>query len=330
MSMRILVVRFSSIGDIVLTTPVFRLLKVRFPDAEVHWVTKASFAGVLDGNSNIDKVWKWDVEAERLELKKNSFDFIVDLQKNARSRQVKWMFLGTPNATIRKENLKKILWVVFKQHRLRKFPWLSKRIECKSFTRRCIDVLSIFKVEDDHQGLDFYVDSNEVKEVMSKLGNAANFVCLSLGGSFFTKRLPRYKWQELIGGLNRDVVFIGGNSEMEEADGLEKELLSNNFQFNVVNLVGKLSLKESAAVVKLSEGVITGDTGMLHISAALGKNVQLLWGNTIPEFGMVPPLKAGTSLMQHEVTGLGCRPCSKLGFGACPKGHFNCMNNLQI
>jgi len=328
--MRILVIRFSSIGDIVLTTPVFRLLKARFPDAEIHWVTKASFAGVLDGNPNIDQVWKWDVESERSELKKNSFDFVVDLQKNARSRQVKWMFLGTPNATIAKENLKKIIWVVFKQHRLRKFSWLSKWLESRSFSDRCIDVLRVFGVEKDHQGLDFHIDSIDENEVISKLGAVTNFVCLSLGGSFFTKRLPRHKWQELIKGLNQNVVFIGGNSDMEEAFGLEKELLSNNFQFNLVNLVGKLSLKESAAVVKLSEGVITGDTGMLHISAALGKDIQLLWGNTIPEFGMVPPIKNGTSLIQNEVTGLGCRPCSKLGFDACPNGHFKCMNNLQI
>lgn len=328
--MRILVVRFSSIGDIVLTTPVFRLLKARFPKAEIHWVTKGAFASVLDGNLNIDRVWKWDDAEERKELKKSSFDFVVDLQKNARSRQVKWMFFGTPNTTISKQNFRKLIWVAFKQHRLKKWPWLAKVLECRSFTNRCIDVLRVFGVEDDVQGLDFQVDTHTEKEVRNHFSGFSDFTCLSLGGSFFTKRLPLQKWQQLIVDLNSDVVLIGGSSDISEADALEKALLSSDFQFKVKNLVGKLSLKESAAVVKLSARVFTGDTGMLHISAALGKQVHLIWGNTIPEFGMVPPLKQGGELFQNEVEGLSCRPCSKLGFDACPKGHFNCMNNLQI
>jgi heptosyltransferase-2 len=330
--MRILVVRFSSIGDIVLTTPVFRLLKTHFPEAEVHWVTKSSFSSVLDGNPYIDTIWKWDDDAERRELRGISFDFVVDLQKNARSRQVKWMFYGTPNVTISKQNLMKVAWVVLKQHRIKKWPWLADKLTCRSFTDRCIDTLSVFGIANDFKGLDFSIESQAEVLMRSKLKELGTFVCLSLGGSFFTKRLPLQKWHELVIGLKSHVVLIGGKSDAEQATKLENMILSdlrgNGFQ--VLNLVGDLSLMESAAVIKMSHSVCTGDTGMLHIAAALGKNVHLFWGNTIPEFGMQPPVKLGGELMQLEVEGLNCRPCSKLGFDACPKGHFNCMNNLQI
>jgi heptosyltransferase-2 len=330
--MRILVVRFSSIGDIVLTTPVFRLLKTHFPDAEIHWVTKTSFASVLEGNPYIDRTWKWDNDQDRKVLRGTSFDFVVDLQKNARSRQVKWMFFGTPHVTISKQNFKKILWVLFKQHRIRKWPWLSKTLTTRSFTDRCIDVLGVFGISNDHKGLDFSVDSTTEDEVVTKLNGLNRFACFSMGGSFFTKRLPLQKWQQLLVGLNSHVVLIGGKSDAEEAIKLQNmihsDLLGHGFQ--VLNLVGELNLKESAVVIQFSNAVYTGDTGMLHISAALGKEVKLFWGNTIPEFGMEPPMKMGGKLMQFEVEGLNCRPCSKLGFDACPKGHFGCMNNLQI
>jgi ADP-heptose:LPS heptosyltransferase len=199
--MRILVVRFSSIGDIVLTTPVFRLLKTHFPEAEIHWVTKASFTSVLEGNPYIDRTWKWDDDQDRKVLRGTSFDFVVDLQKNARSRQVKWMFFGTPHVTISKQNFKKILWVLFKQHRIRKRPWLSKTLTTRSFTDRCIDVLGVFGISNDHKGLDFSVDSTTEDEVVTKLKGLNRFACFSMGGSFFTKRLPLQKWQQLVVGV---------------------------------------------------------------------------------------------------------------------------------
>lgn len=328
--MRILVVRFSSIGDIVLTTPVFRLLKTRFPEAEIHWLTKTSFVNVLSGNPHIHRTWKWDDDDERRELRQTHFDFVVDLQKNARSRQVKWMFFGTPNATIAKQNWKKIIWVFFKQHRIKKWLWLSKKLTCSSFTDRCVEVLRVFKIKNDDKGLDFWVDSLEENSMTNRLTGLGPFVCLSLGGSFFTKRIPIKKWQELVLSLKSDVVLIGGSSDLNQAKQLEELLKSTSNGFKVLNLVGELTLMESAAVIKQSKKILTGDTGMLHISAALGKEINLFWGNTIPQFGMEPPVIAGGKLIQYEVEGLNCRPCSKLGFDACPKGHFNCMNNLQI
>lgn len=328
--MRFLVIRFSSIGDIILTTPVFRLLKNQFPKAEIHWVTKCSFASVLEENPNIDKIWRWDDKDDRKLLKQESFDFVFDLQKNARSRQVKWMFFGTPISTITKQNFRKLIWVVLKQKNIRKWGWLAKFLECRTFTDRCIDVLKVYGIVDDEQGLDYNVSSDTEKMLISSFNLPQEFVCLSLGGSFFTKRMPANKWQKLMTDLNKDVVLIGGSSDLELSELLVVNLMNSKINFSVINLVGKLSLKESATVLNLSNQVYTGDTGMLHIAAALGRDLTLFWGNTIPEFGMKPPIKRESKFAEIEVEGLSCRPCSKLGFNECPKAHFNCMNNLQI
>ena len=328
--MRILVVRFSSIGDIVLTTPVFRLLKSRFPEAEIHWLSKEKFMGVLDGNPYIDLTWKWDSLEDRNRLKNIYFDYIIDLQNNTRSQQVKWSFLGTPNTTVTKQNFKKFLWVLLKQGRLRSSPRLAKIFECRSFTERCVDTLKVFGIQNDHLGLDYHIGNEIIETTKNQLGNLQDFICISMGGSFSTKRVPVEKWRDLILKRNKNIVLVGGPSDIDSSKKLEDIISDYNMPIRLINLVGGINLKESAAVIGLSDEVYTGDTGILHISAALGKKVHLIWGNTIPEFGMVPPLKNGGEILQNEVVGLSCRPCTKLGFDSCPKGHFNCMNNLQI
>ena len=88
-----------------------------------------------------------------------------------------------------------------------------------------------------------------------------------------------------------------------------------------------LSLDQSAYVVSKAQKVITHDTGLMHIAAALQKEIISVWGNTVPEFGMTPYYGAYKQAQTvFEVKGLSCRPCSKIGFKACPLGHFNCMN----
>jgi heptosyltransferase-2 len=99
----------------------------------------------------------------------------------------------------------------------------------------------------------------------------------------------------------------------------------------VLDLCGKISVNESAAIISRCAAIITHDTGMMHIAAAFGKEILSIWGNTVPALGMTPYLgKKGGRGDRFEVKGLGCRPCSKIGFGECPKGHFKCMNEQDI
>ena len=96
---------------------------------------------------------------------------------------------------------------------------------------------------------------------------------------------------------------------------------------HVTNACGKYNLDQSASIISQSNAVITSDTGMMHIAAALKKRVFMMWGNTVPAFGMGP---YKTKVSNYEVEGLSCRPCSKLGKNECPKGHFKCMINQDL
>jgi ADP-heptose:LPS heptosyltransferase len=93
-----------------------------------------------------------------------------------------------------------------------------------------------------------------------------------------------------------------------------------------------LSINQSAELIKVANKIYTNDTGMMHIAAAYNKDIEVFWGNTLPGFGMYPfyPDSDAAKSVNHEVLGLSCRPCSKIGFKTCPNGHFNCMNWQEI
>ena len=112
----------------------------------------------------------------------------------------------------------------------------------------------------------------------------------------------------------------------EDAD-RGKEIISKTK--NGLNACGELSLIQSALLVKGAEFVVSNDTGMMHISAALNKKIYSIWGNTVPAFGMVPYLSDPNSVMV-ENKNAGCRPCSKIGYSKCPRGHFHCMNDIDL
>jgi ADP-heptose:LPS heptosyltransferase len=123
------------------------------------------------------------------------------------------------------------------------------------------------------------------------------------------------------------IMLVGGKEEIAIAE----EILRNINNPNVVSAVGKTTIGQSAYIISKSQCVITNDTGMMHIAAALKKPIVSLWGNTIPEFGMYPYYgQAAIKNSIVEVKDLGCRPCSKLGYSQCPKGHFKCMNDIDV
>jgi ADP-heptose:LPS heptosyltransferase len=141
-----------------------------------------------------------------------------------------------------------------------------------------------------------------------------------VGGGHFTKQIPVDKIQMILNQVNCSIVLLGGPEDREKASQLHFPK-----QGKVLNLVGKLTINQSAQIIKKSNLVVTPDTGLMHIAAAFHKKIISVWGNTIPAFGMYPYCPEENSQI-FEVQGLKCRPCSKIGFSKCPKKHFNCMN----
>ena len=315
---KILIIRFSSIGDIVLTTPVVRCVKQQLKDIELHVLTKKKYAGLYTNNPYVDKVHEFDNSLRDVirELKKENFDFVADLQRNMRSRKV-LCALKCHNATFNKLDLKKLLYTTLKINTL---PDVH-------IVERYFEAVSSIGVKNDGKGLDFFIgDVNQMSESDIPEEFRDGFYAVSIGGSYPTKVMPDDMVVELIKRLGEPVILLGGNGDMERAARITEAVGKN-----VGNPVGKINLEQSASIIKMSKALLTGDTGMMHIAAALHKPIVSVWGNTVPEFGMYPYMPENQSLSQIvECKGLRCRPCSKLGYKQCPKGHFKCMRNLDI
>lgn len=310
---KILVIRFSSIGDIVLTTPILRALKTQLV-CELHMLTKDKFANISRNNPNIDCVHSFQNDSKEIlpTLIKENFDFVVDLQKNLRSLKVK-RTLGKPYASFPKLNTQKWLAVNFK---LNKLPQIH-------IVDRYFKAVESLGVKNDGKGLDYFIPEKaeiNMQEISPILLNG--YVAIAIGGQHYTKILPAEKLIAVILKMKYPAVLIGDKGDFSRGEEVIKQLDENR----VINACGKYTLDQSASIVQQSSAVISNDTGLMHIAAALQKPLISVWGNTIPDFGMYPYFPGGSAeSIIAEVNQLKCRPCSKLGYKKCPKQHFKCM-----
>ena len=314
--MKFLIIRFSSIGDIVLTTPVIRCLKTQFKNAEVHYLSKTAFSSVLKDNPYIDKLYLIDSKVAEVSgsLKQEKYDVVIDLHHNFRSLQVK-NAIKTKSFSFQKLNYKKWLLVNLKVNRL----------PAVHIVDRYLETIKSFGIVNDGKGLDFFLsEEDEINLSDLPLHFQNGYLALVLGGTYYTKQIPMNKLSEICERSRLPLVLLGGKQEMRTADNL-----SQKYGDKVFNACGKFSLKQSAFLIKHALKVFTSDTGLMHIAAAFKKDIVSIWGNTIPEFGMSPYLPGENSIMLENKS-LGCRPCSKLGYSKCPKSHFRCMKELSI
>lgn len=315
MKIKFIVIRFSSIGDIVLTTPVLRCLKQQVEGAEIHFVTKKKHAGLVSANPNIHRVHTLNSNLNELltELEKEQFDYIIDLHQNIRSNRIKSR-LKLPAFSFNKLNFQKYLLVQFKINRLPE----------KHIVDRYLETLTDFDVENDGRGLDYFIPEKENFN-LNKLPPAFRngYVAFAIAATYPTKKLPVEKVAEICRQMNKPIILLGGKDEREEG-----ERIQSRFRKNVLNLAGKTSLHQSASLVREARVVLTNDTGLMHIAAAFKKKILSFWGNTVPEFGMLP-YQAHPASKIMEIKNLKCRPCSKLGYKKCPKKHFRCMKEIN-
>ena len=310
MQKKILLIRFSSIGDIVLTTPVIRCLKKQL-DTEIHYLTKSAYLPVLEHNPYLDKIYTIQKSVAEVlsQLKKENYDIIIDLHKNLRSWHVRLGLLFPKTYTFNKINFEKWLIVNFKIDRLPKVHIVD----------RYLNAVEPLGVENDGKGLDYFLPQKEDEKIET------DYIVFAIGATHFTKRLPTAKIIAICQKINSPILLLGGKDVEKEG-----EIIAERAGSHIQNLCGKCTLNESAHYIKNAQKVITHDTGMMHIAAAFQKEIISIWGNTIPEFGMYPyygnQINKNTTL---ENKGLDCRPCSKIGYGKCPKGHFKCMMDIE-
>ncbi len=321
--LKFLIIRFSSIGDIILTTPVLRCLKKQ-RNCSIHFLTKKSFSSLLIANPYLDKIHTIENNYKEIltALKAEQFDYIIDLHKNIRSTRIR-RALGVKTISFNKLNIEKWLLVNFKLNRL---PDLH-------LVDRYFQALKPLDIKNDQEGLDYFIPASEkinlhqfFQDYPLHLKHTTQYIVLVVGAAHVTKQIPKGKLIELCQAIQHPIVLIGGKNETALGQAITQEAGTH-----VLNACGQLSIHQSASLIEQAWRVITPDTGMMHIAAAFQKKIISIWGSTVPAFGMYPYYKKGV----HENTSiqlanLSCRPCSKIGYAKCPKGHFNCMRQISI
>ena len=313
MNSKILIIRFSSIGDIVLTSPIIRCLKEQLDQAEIHFLTKEKHKDLLRANPYIDHLHLYNSNLSELikQLQQENFDYIIDLHHNLRSHIIK-QNLRTKAYSLQKLNVKKWLLVKFKINIL---PHVH-------IVDRMMDTVAPLGVKNDNNGLDYFIPKEE-NSPFEKIPDSfpKKYVAIVLAGTYYTKRLPAKIHLEVIQQLDVPFILLGGKNEVELAQEIEKQTTQN-----VLNLCNKLTINQSASIVKNATLIVANDTGLMHIAAAFKKKILSIWGSTTPELGMTPYLAHPASKKQ-KIEGLNCQPCSKIGRHSCPKKHFRCMLN---
>ena len=320
--MKFLIIRFSSIGDIVLTTPVIRCLKQQLPGSTIHFLTKRNFKAVTEHNHYIDKFFYYDNNLKELkqELKKENYDYVIDLHKNFRSYLLRFS-LGAKTLSYHKESIRKFLLTKFH------IDFMVRR----HIVLRNLDTVKPVGVENDGKGLDYFIDDKDVVSFNDLPSTHANgFVGIVIGASYFTKKLPVYKLQEVVKKINEPVILIGGKEDEAEGD----EIASAD-RLKVYNACGKFRLNQSADLVRKAKLVISHDTGLLYIACAFNRPTIAIWGGTSPKLDVESYYGNEYSTANHFtyknfVLDLSCQPCSNFGTAKCPLGHFKCMHLQDV
>jgi ADP-heptose:LPS heptosyltransferase len=318
---KILIVRFSSIGDIVLTTPVVRAIKQQLDNTEIHYITKKSFASLLANNPHVSKLYTIEKSVAEVldELKAEKYDIVIDLHKNIRTLRLK-QALGVKSNAFDKLNFQKWLLVNFKVDKLPNVHIVERYFEA---------VKDIGVVNDGKNCELFFDETAKVDTLKSFDLQPKSYVSVAVGAQFATKVMPEKLLIEVLNIVEHPIILLGGPTDVDRARSIENGLQHHTQK--VINSVNQFSLAQSASIVAQSQVLLTHDTGLMHMATCYNTPIVSVWGNTVPAFGMYPYYPSNPELFSvHEVLNLNCRPCSKIGYESCPKKHFNCMNLQDV
>jgi ADP-heptose:LPS heptosyltransferase len=310
--MKILVIRFSSMGDIIYTTPVVRCLKEQLPNAEIHFLTKPAFKYIYDNNPYVEKLLllKPTLSETVADIKMEKYDYIIDLHNNLRTAIIKTL-TGIKASTFHKQTVLK---------------WLSLRMNLHlvapiHLVDRYMATVSFLGVKNDDGPINYYLKADHSLAKLLPPSHQNIYVAFIIGATHFTKRMPNNKIISICNDINYPIVLLGGGDVKVNGDEI-KEALGDK----VYNACGVTSLDESVYIVSKAHSVVGFDTGLTHIAEAFDRPIVSVWGGTAPELLGVQPYKVKDVLVSE--TDISCRPCSKFGLAKCPLGHFKCMTEM--
>lgn len=310
--MKILVIRFSSMGDVIYTTPVVRCLKQQLPNAEVHFLTKPAFRYIYDNNPYLDKLLllKPSLNDTIADIKAENYDYLVDLHTNLRTSIIK-LRTGIKSFTYDKQRLRKWLSLKFR----------LKLVPPTHLVDRYMKTVAPLGVVNDGQPINYYVKNQYNLSNLLPVTHRQGYVAFVIGATHFTKRMPNYKIINICRQINQPMVLLGGNDVKANGDEITQAVGAH-----VYNACGLTTLDESVYLTSQAQRLIGFDTGLTHIAEAFNIPIASVWGGTTPELLGVQPYHVDEALVAGIE--LPCRPCSKFGLEKCPLGHFKCMNDM--
>ncbi len=307
---KILVVRLSSLGDILLTTPLIRTLKNTNPKLEIHFLLRKEYQDVLINNPYISKLITFNRDGSSSTTKgilsQNKYDFVIDLQNNLRSRALT-NSLNCPKVRFKKLSWQKFLLVNFKINKLSETPPIPERYAS------VIDDLKL-----DEEGLDLFTN----KKPSESLAGLTNLIGFCPGSRHYTKMWSKEYYIELgkkliDNGFN--VALFGGKDDKNICNEISSSLSK------CINLYNENDILQTAVDMKMCRAIICNDSGLMHTACAVKVPVIAIFGSTVKEFGFIPYRSKNLILENKSLT---CRPCSHIGRSNCPKKHFKCMMEI--
>jgi lipopolysaccharide heptosyltransferase II len=320
-SVNILVVRFSSIGDIILTTPLLRAIRQRHPGSRVTVLTKEAFAPLLSDNPHVNVVLGLDTRRSlaraATELRAERYTHLLDLHGSLRSWALRALVPGH--------------WRGYSKHRLARSVLIRTKRNIYPTSRPVAE--RYFAAARD---LDVSPDGNPPQLFLNqkartaatawmgrvRIGTDRPLLAVAPGAAHATKRWPPEHWRGLIGqlvGEGFDIAVVGGEQDAPLAAGLV-----DISPTRVASGAGKFGLQETGAVLEVARALVSGDTGVMHMATGVGTPVVAVFGPTVEPFGFFPYSKTASVL---ELP-LPCRPCSSQGSARCPLGHHRCLRDL--
>ena len=323
---RILVIRLSSLGDILLTTPVLRVLREHCPAAHIDFLIKAAYQDVLRANPCVDRLLLWEPQQGLREtlrrLRQTRYDIVVDLQRTLRSCLLYHGLLARRKLAYTKRTLRRALLVHLGWNTLRAMTPVP---ELYMAALRCLGITAPLPPLEMHLTAESQEAMRAYLQQEFPEGLARPLLAVAPGAHWFTKRWPVARFASVAQALaqaQQAAVVVLGSAE----DSLLAQELGQRLSVPVLNSTGKLSLMHTAALLQQCHLLLSNDSGLMHMATALRVPVVAVFGPTVQEFGFYP-FKASAQVVSAA---LACRPCSTKGSARCPRGHHQCMQQVTV
>jgi heptosyltransferase-2 len=329
---KILIIRFSSIGDIILASPLVRSIRSTYPDAQIDFLVRKDFSELVKHNPHLTNIFEFDTSQNFKGLKKlahqinkEKYDAVVDIHNSLRSRYIRFKSGASQKFIIIKRTIARFLLINFK---------LNVYHNVLSNAQKYLDTASPLSVNDDGKGLEIFIPADVQKQAASKLNslplnNYKVIIGAATGAKHNTKKWLSERYIELFARIinehNAFIMLFGGKEDKSETENIVHSVNEKTAGTATANFAGEFSLLETAAALDYCNAVVTNDTGLMHIAAARQRKVVAIFGPTVKEFGFFP---FRTENIVVERNNLDCRPCTHIGSEECPKKHFKCMKDI--